>query len=876
MTFSIERKASIKKRELRKLKEIMIRKERLHINESVEYSRFLSLYSTYGNGLAEDEFADIFLDISKTEYYDLKKRSRSRILKKEVVSDQEIESMKMKLILDFKLKKQDEKHYAELLEMYNSARSKLSFVDFAERVFDIAQQTVSRISLEDSRYAVIFSKTNSDYFDVEKRGEALENTIKQIEERQNDERELKDTIAKDRNLHVNNSIDKKEFEELYEIYGAGYTQVEFAEIILGIDSTKAKGLLSGKRKDVKIWSAENLSLDELLRIRTETIQDEKLHINEKINYARFKKIYEKHAGILSEVDFALEILDIPRTRYNELSKDKCESLVLSSIEVPEKIYAETKSNIKKNENVFRGKPVTYDEFLELYRKYGNILNELDFAEKVLEMDPEAVMALKRKDIKTSWILKGEENEKSPEDFKRLRQIVIKENKLHIGDRMTGNKFRAIYEKYGFGMSQKDFALQILDIKDYRLNVILRDEEQGTAMLTNEKVTKDELQELRKNFLNSGEHCQEDMIDYEEFSRLYDIYGGKLTENLFARKILFISEDCLRAIKGTPGKKTEIFFRAKISDAYIANLKARTIKSNLLYYKQPITLPYFNKLYRDAHTILSRPEFAGKILEVSRDAYRELQNKQNSYCIALSTSGTNENKAKFHKKQDAIIKRMLSAGSGYDEIEEHVSMPHTELMERIQQLYDTEVDKEEVARRHIYHSLSNGKEADEARVRESGVSAAEIETIRSKAEDDIAIKKLSKICEHIMDEVLDSPKHLKSLQKLVSLCKSRFEECPKEMPESVLECLQDSLEFLDRNMGNCLFFIKLCIARSDYSRARSLVSFNMLDNNLTVEEKRKLQEMRMSIRDAERKKQAVSSTRGKDKTFRGLSTEGFAH
>lgn len=84
MNFSIERKASIQKRQLRKLKEKVIEREKLHINEVIGYDRFLELYSKYGKecGLAEDEFADVFLDISKTEYYDLKKRSKSRILKK--------------------------------------------------------------------------------------------------------------------------------------------------------------------------------------------------------------------------------------------------------------------------------------------------------------------------------------------------------------------------------------------------------------------------------------------------------------------------------------------------------------------------------------------------------------------------------------------------------------------------------------------------------------------------------------------------------------------------------------------------------------------------------------------------------------------------
>ena len=694
MNFSIERKAWIKKRELKRVREEMIEKESLHINDTIEYSEFLKLYSIYGGDLAEDEFADIFLDIAKTDYYDLKKRSRCKILKKEIVTQSDIELMKVKLIKTLGLKALDEKHYEELEEIYNSIPTKLSFVPFAERVLDVVQQTVSRTNLVRTRKATIFSKTNTDYFDDSKCGETLYNTIGRLEKRRKEITELKDVIAQDRSIHMDDPLNKEEFLELYQIYGTGFTEIEFAESVLGVDSNKIKKLLNDKVKDVKIWTSEIVSLDYLSKIREETIKEEKLHINEKISYAKFKEIYKKHSGILTEVDFALEILDIPRTRYNDLKKDKCESLVLSTIEVPEKFYKEAKEKIKANEHVYRGKPTTYEEFVSLHEKYGFVTNDIEFGEKTLEMDPDSIRALKRKDIKTSWILKGEENERSPEEneknIKRLRQIVIMENKLHREDRMTGSKFKALYEKYGFGMSQKDFAFEILDIKDYRLNVILRDESQGTAILTNEKVSKDKIKALRKAFFTSGEHCTEDSIDYKEFLRLYDTYGGILSERQFAEKVLFMSADRLTFIRTHPGEETEIFCRAKISDAYIANLKARVIRENLLYYKQPVTMPFFDRLYKSAHTILSKPNFAKQILEVNRWSYRELDNEVSDAFFILTTSGTEENKEKFLKRQDEKIKSMLEEGYGYDEIEENVNLQTIALKKKIDSLYEERI------------------------------------------------------------------------------------------------------------------------------------------------------------------------------------------
>lgn len=1027
MKISVERKSSVKKRELNKLKEEMILKERLHINEQMEYSRFLSLYSTYGNGLTEDEFADIFLDVSKTEYYDLKKREKCRILKRQIVDERDIELMKVEFIKSFGLSQYNEKTYTQLVEMYNSVQTKLSFMDFMERVFDLGQQTISRIKQDSNRVAIIFNKTNNGYFNNLTRDEALKTALREIEARDSRIAKLKEKISVDKYLHINNSINKKDFEELYKNYGAGFTEIDFAEIILGIDNRQIKQLLNDKRKDVKIWSGEIFSLDELLRIREETIKEEKLHINEKINYTRFLEIYKKHARMMSEVDFALEILDIPRTRYNELSKGKSESSILSTIEVPEEFYEEIKHKIKGREHVYREKPITYEEFLKLYKKYGDILNELDFAEKVLEMDLDGLRDIKRGDIKTSIILRGEENKKNLEEIKRLREIVIKEAKLHVGDRMTGSRFREIYEKYGFGISPKDFALYVLDIESDRLTIILREADRGTAMLTKEKITKDYIKTLRKDFLNSGEHCLEDKINYQEFLRLYEIYGGKLPENLFARKVLFISVDALRAIKGEPDRETQIFYRAKISDSYISSLKERTIKRNLLYTKQPVSLPYFNRLYREAHTILSRPEFARQILEVSRQSYWDLQNEKNNYFIILPNSETNQNRDKFFERQEKLIRKMLGEGRGYDEIEEHVNLSRSELMAKINQLYETEFDKKEVTYKHIYHSLrvrkpidesrieefNIGKEEieeirikvqtekeslirkmlgegrgyseigrkvcmsrselmriieplyevefdekevtyryieyslrmgqpldedriraanvrekkiesirnkvkaekeklirkmlgegrgydeiekevkmprselmetigqlygtefdkreitckhigysfrtdqpfDEERVKEAGIGEQEIEAIRQRVQEEIKLQEMSNECKNVIFNVADNREGRKKLQAFISLCKEKFAQSPKDIPEDILDCLGESIKFLGFDMQNIVFYTKLSIQRMEYRRAYRLIGF-YVDDDLDEEDRNKLEEMRISIRDAEKRSAEV--------------------
>lgn len=121
-----------------------------------------------------------------------------------------------------------------------------------------------------------------------------------------------------------------------------------------------------------------------------------------------------------------------------------------------------------------------------------------------------------------------------------------------------------------------------------------------------------------------------------------------------------------------------------------------------------------------------------------------------------------------------------------------------------------------------------------------------------------MKELEERCEDIVDEVKDTKTGIKTLRKYIDLCRKIYEEKPKKMPKATLECLQDCLEFLDDDLENSIFFIKVCIAQMEYSMANELVTFYMQSDKLKVEDKSTLRELRVSIREAQRRKEDVNS------------------
>lgn len=743
---------------------------------------------------------------------------------------------------------------------------------FAERVLDVTSHSVSCTKCNSSKNATIFNKTSEIYFQDKSIEELKESIREELLIREVRNGELKYSIAQDRNLHIGDEITPDEFYEIYEIYGKKYfSYYDFARNILGLTEGKARGLINRKIEKGPIWNEEIVSLKYLYNLRKQIIEKEKLHISDRIKtYAEFQNLFRKYAGILSEQIFAEEILDMSVASYKTLKDGKTEAIILTDIDVPESFFEDAKKQIKKIENVYNGKNITYEEFLQLYQKYGYVTCDTDFAQKVLNIPPASFNCLKKGKYQTVRIFgKKVENQSRSnyeedydiEELKKLRQIVISENKLHIEQTISGKKFEELYEKYGFGMSKKLFADKILDINPNRLNAILRDEKDNATILTGEKLEREYLKSLRGMFFKSREHCTEDMINYEEFQRLYEIYGGKLSEVQFAEKILFITNSNLMQIRTQKdiGRETKIFANLKLSDAYLANLKAKVIEKNLLYYRQNITPEFFRKIYRQTRTVLSEAEFARIILEVQQRQvyYKAFVSKENETFRILSVSGTNENKDKFFERQNARVKSMLENGESYEAIAESTNLTKAELKAKVESLYQNGVDIELVKKNYILTRLKDGREFEPQRLEELGIDKKYIKSVEAELKAQKEFEALEKTCFDIVDDLHETKHSKKYIRNYIEACKERYEGNFEQMSDDTLECLNTCLEFLeDTDTENSQFFIRACISKSDYYRANEFINFSMQTPKLDTNTKKLLEELRQYVRKAIKKNSAI--------------------
>lgn len=912
MKFSVEKATSVKKRSQKKLRDYMIEKENLHIEDLISYQEFLRLYNNYGKEFTKKQFAEIFLDIKDTDFNGFKEGTNRSILKKEEIDPAKIELMKLQLIRKLKLKKAEGKFYNEIEEIYNSIGTKLNIITFSEKVLEVLRDNLSRIKYDQTDRQKIFTKTDDIYFSERSEAEIEEYIKKTVAEKTEMLSNLKDNIAMDMNLHMGDKLKRDKFLELYHIYGEdGFSQFDFARHVLGMTESRAKKLIDGKISEAKVWGNEILGLDYLLKIREQTIFEENLHIKDQINYEKFKEIYKKHSGILSETDFASEILDIAKANIYGFKEGKGERVILTDVKIPEDFYEKAKQTIQETEDVYIDKPITYAEFKDFYERYGFITNEVEFAEQVFELAKkgfsnfqDGTIKTKRIFLKTKRLNQGKDTENyNPKQIEKLREIVIKENKLHIEDFITGEQFVKMYNKYGSGMSQKTFANKILDISEERMKDIVNDyekrkgksfaegDEVKTGILRNEKVSDQEIDRIRKTVFESGEHYKGELIDYKEFKRLHNIYGEKLSERQFSEDILFMAGKNLSFMKNNIdiGGKRAIFSGFEFSDAYIANLKARVIKENLLYFEQRITSKFFEKIYKDASTIMSRPQFAQNILEIREDDYGHMFYRDSiKTCRILSASGSMENKKEFLKRRDNAIFEMLAQGLNIDEIYDKTNgiFDYGDIKElKIQYGFKFDGIKQMLQKGYNYVEIEKKLNIShntfivimENLSRENKDSKEyEIEFIKAKLVDEkekIAqtklrgnnrikdFEELEEKCMHIVDDFKETRNSKAIVLKYINACQEKYQENLSRIPVRTIDNLHNALKYVEYDVVDirkCTFFTKACIANMEYKKANDFITFSMQNDLITLSDKKKLHVLRQSVNAAQRKSREVCS------------------
>ena len=186
-------------------------------------------------------------------------------------------------------------------------------------------------------------------------------------------------------LHIQDSISYEAFLELHRKYGGSISEVEFAKYFLDLSWSSYYKLQSGLRDTSSILEREFYEDYEFDEIQTRIIKEESLKIGDKVNYERLAELHKKYGGRFSLKQFAYEVLNINAHAVGDMISIKGkESIILRPHAQKRNEIAKIKSAVIKSSGLHIGSQISYQEFQEIYKKYGKYdIDERDFALRIL-------------------------------------------------------------------------------------------------------------------------------------------------------------------------------------------------------------------------------------------------------------------------------------------------------------------------------------------------------------------------------------------------------------------------------------------------------------------------------------------------------------
>lgn len=169
--------------------------------------------------------------------------------------------------------------------------------------------------------------------------------------------------------------------------------------------------------------------EEFRRLKSEVIKKYNLHNKDEINIAKFNKIHKKYGGIVPDYMFADRILDISKKEFTKIKNhDEEKTQILLNTHMSEKELEQLKKKVIEENNLYVAKPITLEEFYDLFNKYEHILSEIDFAKKILGVNRQNLNKLKKHDCETIYIYIGVEKGQKREKIMPLTEFELEKLK----------------------------------------------------------------------------------------------------------------------------------------------------------------------------------------------------------------------------------------------------------------------------------------------------------------------------------------------------------------------------------------------------------------------------------------------------------------
>lgn len=540
-------------------------------NKKISIEEAIKLYQIYGDGFSEETFAKEVFCITAERYKKMKATNGYIVILKikDILTEEEVDKLKLKMIHDgYSMNKVNLESFLNLYDNYGDGLTERTF---AIEVLGLSYGNYRRLKEVEDAFVVVLKNSGD-----------IESTIKRMKE---------DGYS---DYLINNYDD---FLKLYEKYGTNFTEVFFSEKVLNITYDEYRRL---RRKNFELRILATPFLDSDLEVLI-NILNSKGYSEKKIDYDEFLQLYKEYGTNLSEKDFATRVLNLTLDSYKAIKFKNSKSAILSKVSFNKDVDKIRQQLVDKK---MINKPIDYEELLQLYEQYGDNLLEKDFALYVLDLSLDSYRALRScNNMDRFRILKNE----IPREVERIKQILIE--KGYREKIISYLEFKDLYLEYGHFISERQFAMQILELSSPSFQNIKYDSKLSATILPFKKLTKNEIQDIKQELIDLG--YEDIKISMEELDELYSKYSHMMSKSTFFEKVLEIYR------VDTNSKQLVTILRRKdiLKEDDIEKIKNKIREEG--YYFKWCRPEFVNKLYDAYGAGLTYNTFIQQILGITR-------------------------------------------------------------------------------------------------------------------------------------------------------------------------------------------------------------------------------------------------------------------
>lgn len=355
-----------------------------YARKAISYSELQELHRTYGNSISELEFAREVLELTYSQYHNVKDGEWNAVILKSLVvtiTNEEVERIKEELGVQGYTNRFVT--YSQIQELHRSYEKQMTEREFVQRVLEISDWNYGEIKAgRRKRARILRNDTTEDK--EEERMQPYSLSLPKFKDKKQIE-ELKKKLTADG--YAGKAIDYKELQELHQLYGSQLKEKDFAELVLELTySQYANVKMTG---NVIILKSEAERIEKQYIEQTKQSLEKQGYVGQSINYEQLQILYERYCSFyfcetfMTESKFARRVLEIPESQYKRMKKGTRNSIILKSL--IKQVTQEEIDRIKQELEMqgYWGKKINYEDFQSLYNQYGNRMPEYKFAEEIL-------------------------------------------------------------------------------------------------------------------------------------------------------------------------------------------------------------------------------------------------------------------------------------------------------------------------------------------------------------------------------------------------------------------------------------------------------------------------------------------------------------